>query len=150
MGYSITLMRTLQPPGIPWTKLVTPQSNRFSCHEDTSFRKHIFDIPVTQIETIVQPDSVTNDLRRKSVAFIQSVRNIHPSTVAELQLTGQYRIIHITLSIHWRFSSEGNMLYTAYPFISKCYQVCSAAIQRSTSVLSLKRCVEIRSLPNPA
>jgi hypothetical protein len=37
---------------------------------DASFSEQILDISVTQVEAIVEPDGVTDDVRRESVPFI--------------------------------------------------------------------------------
>jgi hypothetical protein len=37
---------------------------------DAAFSQEIFDIPVTQIETIVEPDCMGDDIRRESVALV--------------------------------------------------------------------------------
>jgi hypothetical protein len=37
---------------------------------DSSFGQEALDIPVTQVESVVEPDGVGNDVRRESVAFV--------------------------------------------------------------------------------
>ena len=44
--------------------------DRFATDDDFSFRQQIFDISVTQIEAIVEPDCVGEDVRWEPVAFI--------------------------------------------------------------------------------
>ena len=54
-------MFTFQSPGVFGTKLVAPQANRFVADSDSSLYEYIFDISVTQIESILEPDSITDD-----------------------------------------------------------------------------------------
>lgn len=53
-GVTIALVFSLQSPGEFGAKFDTPQADRFAADRDTSIRKQIFDISVTQIESIVQ------------------------------------------------------------------------------------------------
>jgi hypothetical protein len=61
---------SFQSKGVYDTKLDTPETNRFSADSDSSFGKWIFDVSVAEIEAIVQPDGVRNDVRWESVTFI--------------------------------------------------------------------------------
>ena len=63
-------MCLFQSTGVYEPKLGTPQTNRFSADSDSSFGKQIFDVSVTQVKAIVEPDGVGNDIRWESVAFI--------------------------------------------------------------------------------
>ena len=69
-GIAIATMLLLQSPGVNSTELDTPESNRFAADRDASFCQQILNISVTQVEAIVQPDSVGNDFGRESVALI--------------------------------------------------------------------------------
>ena len=40
-------------------------------NDDAPFSREVLDIAVTEIETIVEPDSVGNDIGRESVAFVR-------------------------------------------------------------------------------
>ena len=62
-------MRLPGPGGIE-----NAEGDDFATDNGASFSDNIFDIPVAEIETIVEPDGVTDDVRRKSVTFI----GIHP------------------------------------------------------------------------
>ena len=61
---------SLQAARIYGSELDTPQTNRFSGYSDASFSQKVFNIPVTQIEAIVEPDCIGNDIGRESVALI--------------------------------------------------------------------------------
>ena len=67
-----TLVSTLQTPGVFRTKLVAPQPNRFITDFDATFSQKIFDIAVTEIESMVEPDGILNDRRWVSVTFVQA------------------------------------------------------------------------------
>jgi hypothetical protein len=43
--------------------------------------QQIFDIAGVQVEVMVEPNRVLNDLRRKSMAFIQRCGSFHPAIV---------------------------------------------------------------------
>ena len=47
-----------------------PQTNRFAADCDASFSEKVFDISMTEIETIVEPDCVANDIWRESMTLI--------------------------------------------------------------------------------
>ena len=53
---------------------IITEANRLAADGDTVFRQKVFDISMTQIETMVVPDSVTDDIWWESVAF----ESIHP------------------------------------------------------------------------
>jgi hypothetical protein len=66
---------TINPLGCPpWS--AEHESNQTRTHDsyttprDATLSQKIFDIPVAQVESIVERDSVGNDTRRESVAFI--------------------------------------------------------------------------------
>jgi hypothetical protein len=48
--------------------------NRIAADRDTAFSQKVFDISMTQIETMLEPDGVTDDIWWESVAFV----SIHP------------------------------------------------------------------------
>ena len=53
------------------SKLPTPVSDCFVGDQDSSLREQVFYVSKTQGEPVVQPDSVTDDFRRKAVASIK-------------------------------------------------------------------------------
>ena len=69
-GITVSAMSAFQSSGIERAELDTPQTDRFPSHDDPTFSQEIFDIPVAQVEAILEPDSVGNDTRRESVAFV--------------------------------------------------------------------------------
>jgi len=48
--------------------------DRFTPGSNASFGQKIFYIAVAEIESVVQPNGIGNDVRREAVAFL----NIHP------------------------------------------------------------------------
>jgi hypothetical protein len=57
--------------GIPLTACVPPIAHRFVRHDDPACSHHLLDIPVAQAEAAVEPDAMTEDLRRKAVTFVE-------------------------------------------------------------------------------
>ena len=69
-GVALAAPAVPQPPCVVEPERSTPVPNRLMRHGDIPFGEEIFDIPETQAETVVEPDGVTDDLRRKSVSAI--------------------------------------------------------------------------------
>jgi hypothetical protein len=75
---SVALMPPLQSPCIFGSELDTSEANGFIADSDFPFSKETLDIPTTENEAIVEPDSVANDVGREAMAFI----GIHPPILA--------------------------------------------------------------------
>ena len=103
---------SLVPPsksfGVFGSKLDAPQSNRFAADRDSAFGHKIFDITNTQIEAVIKPDCVLNDLRRETVAFIYRCRLIHSAIVVQTHLTCQY-LHDIIFTVELAFSAILNL-----------------------------------------
>ena len=69
-GVAVAPVLSLQAAGINSAKLDTPEAYCFATDIDASFGEQIFDITVAQIEAIVEPNGIRNDIWRESVAFI--------------------------------------------------------------------------------
>ena len=89
-GIPIPLVPVLQTSSIPGTKFVTPQPDGFIADDDTSFSQKIFDIPMTEIESMIEPDGVLDDFRWKSVTFVRVSSRNHAVIVTQQPLTCQY------------------------------------------------------------
>ena len=63
-------MLALQSLCICGTKFDAPQTDGFIADYYSSLSEYVFDIPVAQIEAMVQPDGITDDFGRESVAFV--------------------------------------------------------------------------------
>ena len=69
-GVTVATMFTLQSSGVKRSELDAPQADRFSGERDTSFSQDIFDVPVAEVEAIVEQDSIGNNIWREAVTFI--------------------------------------------------------------------------------
>ena len=54
-GIAVASMLSFQAPGIDCTELDAPEADRLSTDGDATFGEKIFNIPVTQIEAMVEP-----------------------------------------------------------------------------------------------
>ena len=68
----------LEPSVATGTELQTPAANRLVRYLNTPLGKEVFDISVAKVESVVEPDSIGNDIWRESVSFI----GIHPPILA--------------------------------------------------------------------
>jgi hypothetical protein len=93
---------TLQPPGISGSELDTPQPDSFVADCYPTLGQQIFNIAVTEVEPVIEPDGITDDFGWESVSFI----SIHPP---------DYRILDVKLSIPARAITSGSSLrFSAY------------------------------------
>ena len=67
---TVTLMPTPKSSGVLRAEFDTPQSNRLVADRNTTLGHKILDIATAQIEAMIEPDNVLNDLGRKSVTFV--------------------------------------------------------------------------------
>jgi hypothetical protein len=58
-------------PGVLRTKFDTPPPDRLVADSDTALSHEILDIAAAQIEAMIEPDNVLNDLGLESVTFVQ-------------------------------------------------------------------------------
>ena len=73
-GITIAGMPPLQLPSVQRAKFDTPKAYSFTADGYPAFSEQIFDVTVTQVEAIVEPDGIGNDIWRESAAFV----GIHP------------------------------------------------------------------------
>jgi hypothetical protein len=85
-GIAITLMLSLQSSSVYSSEFDAPQPDAFVTDSDAAFSEQIFNISVAEIEAIVKPDGVTDDVRRESVALVC----IHPQIMDFGQLSCQH------------------------------------------------------------
>ena len=71
-------MPPLQAPSVYSSEFDAPQANRFAANVDASFSEKVFNIPMTQIEAIIEPGGIQNDIGQESVALV----SIHPPILA--------------------------------------------------------------------
>ena len=55
---------------VPSAKLDTPESDGFVANNNAPFGKEVFDITIAQVESIVEPHRVTDNVGRKSVTLV--------------------------------------------------------------------------------
>jgi len=80
-GVAQTTLSSLQLRGVSWTELLTPQADGFVGDGDSSFGQEILNISETQSKPVVQPDCMTDDLRREAVSVVPQLSSIHPATL---------------------------------------------------------------------
>jgi hypothetical protein len=78
---AIATVISAQSAAVLRSESIAPKSNGFMRDGDRSLGQEIFDISMAQIEPEIEPDSVSNDFWRKSVALIQADVFIHPAIV---------------------------------------------------------------------
>ena len=67
--------------------LAQPLPNRFVRHDDAAFGQQILDIPEAQAVSVIQPDGVAYDFRRKAMPKVAGSSNVHPGIVPRGELT---------------------------------------------------------------
>jgi hypothetical protein len=72
-GVAIASVLSFQSSGGNGAVFYTSEANRFAADSDTAFNQDIFDILVAEIETIVEPNCVGNDIGWGRLAKIYSV-----------------------------------------------------------------------------
>ena len=72
--FAVALVLTFQSSGEYRSELFAPESNRFVAYGYAALGEHVLDIPVTEIEPVVEPNGVADDIGRESVAFV----GVHP------------------------------------------------------------------------
>ena len=67
---AVATMTSFQSSGIERTELDAPETDRFAGDNDTSLSQKIFEILVTEIESVVEPESVADDVWWEPVPFV--------------------------------------------------------------------------------
>ena len=88
---AVASVRAPQSACVRGTELVAPQPDRFTTDLDSSMSQQFFNIAVTEIESVIQPFRLLDDIGRKSVTFIRVGASVHWPIVAQRQLTCQCR-----------------------------------------------------------
>ncbi len=68
---AVTLVLAPKSIRIRRAEFDTPQPDRLVTDPNTTLGHKVLDVAAAQIETMIEPDNVLNDLRRESVAFVQ-------------------------------------------------------------------------------
>jgi len=56
-----------QSARINCSELDSPETDCFAAESDASFSEQVFDISMAQVESVVEPDSIGNDIWRESM-----------------------------------------------------------------------------------
>src|SRR6516225_7425125 len=72
----------LQFSGIVGTEFLTPQPNRLIRDDDSSFGQKILDISEAQVETMVKPHAIADDLGRETMTGIARPIVLHGTSVS--------------------------------------------------------------------
>lgn len=78
---AITTVLSLQSSGIARPELDAPQSDCFAADSNTSLGGKIFNIAMAEVEAILEPDCVRNDIWREAMPFVGVHRLILTSLV---------------------------------------------------------------------
>ena len=70
-------------------KLLAPVANGLVADGNTSFGQQILDVSCAEVEAVIKPHGVLDDLRRESVAFVHRMKRLHASMLAHSTLTCQ-------------------------------------------------------------
>jgi hypothetical protein len=92
-GVAVTAVPAPQSMLVLGPELVAPEADRLVGDGDASPGQQIFDVPVAEIEAVIEPDGVLDDLRRKSVPPVRALSAFHPGIVASRRLIWQYPIV---------------------------------------------------------
>ena len=76
---SISLVLLLSTTNIFQTELIAPQTNCLIANGDSTFSQQVFDISMAEIESMIEPNCVLNDFRRKSVTLVHRRWSFHPT-----------------------------------------------------------------------
>jgi hypothetical protein len=72
---------SLEGPGVFGTKLPTPLADGLVADDDPTLCQEVFHISEAQAESVVEPDSMVDDIRRKSVSAIAWGAGFHPPSL---------------------------------------------------------------------
>ena len=67
---TVASMLSFQSSGVKSAELDAPEADRFQSDDDTALGQDIFNVSVTQIEAIVEPDSVADEIWRKTMSLV--------------------------------------------------------------------------------
>ena len=84
-------MPSLQSLGVYSSEFDTPKANCFATDCNASFGEKVFNISVTEIKAMIEPDRVADYVRRESMAFVCVHRKIMPEAGQSPVLTWQYQ-----------------------------------------------------------
>ncbi len=68
---TVALVFSTEPSGEFGSEFRAPKPDGFIAYGDAPLGEQILDIPVTEIESVVEPNGVADDIGRESVTFVQ-------------------------------------------------------------------------------
>ena len=63
-GVAVASVLAFQPAGINGSEFDAPEADRFAADGDTSLSEKVFYVTVAEVEAVIKPDSVTDDVWR--------------------------------------------------------------------------------------
>ena len=84
---SESTLSALQLPSVIGAEFPAPLPNGFVRHDDASFGQQILDIPEAQAVSVVEPDGMADDFRRKAMPKVAGPASVHPGIVLGGELT---------------------------------------------------------------
>jgi hypothetical protein len=94
-GVTVATMLAFQTTGIDSSELDAPEADCFPTDGDASFSEQVFDITVTEIKSIVEPDCVTDNFWWEPVAYVSihaSILSIFEFNLAEPELSTMHQV----------------------------------------------------------
>jgi hypothetical protein len=79
---SLATIPTSEVPSVLDSELLTPLPDCFVGDDDTPLCQEILNISKAQAESVIQPDSVTDDLGREAVSVVTSHSCVHHQSLA--------------------------------------------------------------------
>lgn len=83
-GVAELAFSALEPSAETRSEFQTLAANRLKRYLNTPLGQEIFNISEAHVKSIIQPDSVADDLRRKSVVVISRFALAHPLSVPDI------------------------------------------------------------------
>ena len=75
-GIATAQVFSFQSSSVQRAEFDAPKADRFTSDCNAAFGQEIFDIPVAEIESVVEPDGIGNYVKRESVTLIDTHSSI--------------------------------------------------------------------------
>jgi hypothetical protein len=85
-GVTVASMLALQSPSVNGPELYAPESDGFIGNGDATLSKKVFNISMAQVESVIQPNCIADDIGREPVTFVGT----HHRIIDYGQLSCQY------------------------------------------------------------
>ncbi len=87
---AVSLVTMPQSSRVFGTELDAPQPDRFVADRDSALGHEIFDVTSTQIEAVIEPDCILDDLRGRNGDVCTSMKFYSLCVVTQVRLSCQY------------------------------------------------------------